>query len=66
MQFPLKFQHNFLQTLKEQFSTSYGINKKPRLGKTILFNKRTSEGIIIPDFKFYSRVIVVKTLVVLV
>jgi hypothetical protein len=28
--FPLKFQHNVLQTLREQFSTSYEKNKIPR------------------------------------
>jgi hypothetical protein len=34
----IKFQHNFSQTWKEQFSTSYGKNTKPRIAKIILYN----------------------------
>ena len=34
-------------------------NKKPRLLKTILNNKRTSVGITIPDLKLNYRVIVI-------
>jgi hypothetical protein len=35
----------FLQTLKDQFSTSYGKTKNIKHHQTLLNNKRTSEGI---------------------
>ena len=46
-QFPSKYQHNPLHTLKEQYSTSYRKAKqkrKLRIANTVLYNKRTLEA----------------------
>jgi hypothetical protein len=41
-------------------------NKKPRIAKTLLNDKRTFGGITMPDLKLYYREIVIKNCMVLV
>ena len=54
------------KTLKEQFSNSSGIAKKPSTSKTILNYKGTSGGITIPDHKLCYLELVIKNYMVLV
>ena len=56
----IKIPTHFLVDLKKTILNSIWNNRKPRSAKTILLNKRTSGGIIIPDFKLYYRAIVIK------
>jgi hypothetical protein len=44
MESPSKFQQSSTQTLKEKFSILFGRKQNPSIAKTILNNKRTSEG----------------------
>jgi hypothetical protein len=64
MQSPSKPQHNSSKTWKEQFSNSFGKEKKNRKVKTILNNERTTGGITIPDLKLYYRAIEIKNCMV--
>jgi hypothetical protein len=57
----IKIPIQFFIDLERAISKFISNNKKPRIVKTILNNKRTSEGIIIPDLKLYYRTKVIKT-----
>ena len=56
MQSPSKFQINFSPSLQIHLE-----NKKPRIAKTLLNDKRTSGEITMPDLKLYYRAIVINT-----
>jgi len=58
---PFKIPNQFSIELKRAVCKFTWNNKKPRIAKTILNNKKTSGGITIPDLKLYYRAIVIKT-----
>ena len=58
---PIKIPTQFFNELERAICKFIWNNKNPRISKTLLNDKRTSGGIIMPDLKLYCRTIVIKT-----
>ena len=58
---PIKIPTQYFSELERAICKSNWNNKKPRITKTILNDKRTSGGITMPNLNLYYRAIVIKT-----
>jgi hypothetical protein len=52
---PIKIPIQFFNELERAISKFIWSNKKPRIAKTLLKDKRISGGIIMPDLKLYYK-----------
>ena len=58
---PIKIPTQFFIELERQMWNFIWNNKRPRIGKSILNNKKTSVGITISDLNLYYKAIMLKT-----
>ena len=58
---PMKIPTKFFTDLERTILNFIWRNKRPSIAKTTLYNRGSSGGIAIPNFKHYYRAIVLKT-----